>query len=229
METVYSICAAVGGTLIVLQFVMTLMGMGGDHDVDAGGHDFGGHDVGGNDLGQDVGGHDMDVHDAGGHDASADHSSEGHQAQGHHATNWLFGVISFRTLVAGAAFFGLTGLAMEQAGAEAPLSIVTALAGGGIAIFIVAWVMRSLSQLNVDGTVRIRQALGSTGTVYLPIPGGKVGMGKVHVSVGGRLMEYRAITSFADLPSGTKVVVVKVVGSDTVEVSPVESLEATRT
>jgi hypothetical protein len=43
MEIAYLICAVLGGTLLVCQFVMTLMGLGGD---DAGGDDAGGdHDV----------------------------------------------------------------------------------------------------------------------------------------------------------------------------------------
>ena len=44
METVYFGCAILGGTLLVCQFVMTLLGLGGDHDIshDAG-HDHG-HD-----------------------------------------------------------------------------------------------------------------------------------------------------------------------------------------
>lgn len=41
METLYTICAIVGGTLFLCQLVMMTLGLGGDHDVD--------HDVGGGD------------------------------------------------------------------------------------------------------------------------------------------------------------------------------------
>jgi hypothetical protein len=34
MATWFTLCAAVGGTLLVVQFVLTLTGLGGDHDLD---------------------------------------------------------------------------------------------------------------------------------------------------------------------------------------------------
>lgn len=47
MSTVFLYCAAIGGTLLVLQFLMLLFGVGGDADVDGGhGGHHGGHDQG---------------------------------------------------------------------------------------------------------------------------------------------------------------------------------------
>lgn len=51
MTTVFLYCAAIGGTVLVLQFVMMLFGVGGESD--AGGHV--GHDLGGHDFGSEVG------------------------------------------------------------------------------------------------------------------------------------------------------------------------------
>ena len=34
METVFLVCAAVGGTVLVLQFALGLLGLASDHDVD---------------------------------------------------------------------------------------------------------------------------------------------------------------------------------------------------
>jgi hypothetical protein len=218
METVYLICAVVGGTLIVCQFVLTLFGLGGDHDVDGGGDVHG--DVGGGDLHGDVGGHDAGHAGAGHHDAA-----HGHGTHGHPATNWIFGMLTFRTVVAGLAFFGLTGWAMLENGAVPGFAMLAAVIAGCLAIVIVGWVMRSLNKMNLDGTVRIQKAVGATATVYLSIPGGNEGTGKIHVNVQNQLKEYRAVTSQGALPTGTKVVVVRVIGSDTVEVSPVGSLE----
>lgn len=218
MDTVYWICAVVGGTVIVCQFVLTLMGIGGDHDVDGGGAD----------VHADFGGHDVGHHGLGGHDVAGHHNGTGthHEAQGHPATNWLFGLITFRTIIAGLAFFGLIGLALlNTPGVSETIAFLGALAAGALAVVVVGLVMRSLSRLNIDGTVRIQKAVGATGTVYLTIPGANGGTGKIHVSVQNQLKEYRAMTPHADLPTGTKVVVVKVIGSDTVEVTPAESLE----
>ncbi len=157
-----------------------------------------------------------------GHDDAA---GTHHEAAGHASTNWIFGVLTFRTIVAGLAFFGLTGMALQGVETNDTLRFLFSAGAGLVAIFIVSWIMRSLSRLNADGTLRIQKAVGAMGTVYLSIPGAKGGAGKVHVSVLGRLMEYRAITAHAGLPTGTKVIVVNVLGSDTVEVRPAESLE----
>jgi hypothetical protein len=203
MATAYMICAVVGGTILVCQFLLTLLGLGGEHGDMGGahGHDFGGHDIGDHDVGHDGTGGD-------------------HNAHGHPATTWLFGVLTLRTLVAGLAFFGLTGLALQNNTDTEPALILLAAGAAGItAIFIVHWVMRSLTRLNVDGTVRIQKAVGASGTVYLTVPGSKRGVGKVHVQVSDRLMEYKAVTAQEDLPTGVKVVVVNIIGSDTVEVS----------
>ena len=46
METFYTLCAVIGGTVLVCQFLLTLLGLGGGHD---GGGDHGfdaGHDGG---------------------------------------------------------------------------------------------------------------------------------------------------------------------------------------
>ncbi len=87
MIPLFVVCAAIGGTLLLCQLVLTLMGLGGDAfdlDVDS--------DVGA-DVDMDV---DMDV------DADAGES-------GHHGSSWIFGVISFRSVVAALTFFGLAG------------------------------------------------------------------------------------------------------------------------
>ena len=198
METVYMTCAAIGGTLIVCQFLVTLLGLGGHHDV--GGHDGGGHDFGG---------HDGSSHDAAGHH-DAEHSTE---------PNWFFTLLTFRTLSAAFAFFGLTGLACIRLEMEPIPGLVAALVAAALALVVVAWLMRLLTRLNVDGTIRIERALGSRGTVYLSVPGAKSGVGKVHVNVLNRTIEYNAVTSQEQLPTGAKIVVVNVVSADTVEIA----------
>jgi hypothetical protein len=196
METIFAVCAAVGGTLIVLQFLMTLFGLGGDHDVggDAG-HDFGGHDVAG--------------HDAAGH----------HEAGHGNESSWFFGIFTFKTLSAAFAFFGLTGMATGHWELEPAPRVALAVAAGLAALFFVAWIMGLLAKLNLDGTLRIERAVGSRGTVYLSIPGNKAGVGKVHVSLYNRMVEYKAVTAQEALPTGAKVVVVSIIGPDTVEVA----------
>jgi hypothetical protein len=195
METIYLICAAIGGTLIVCQLLLTMLGLGGHHDVGGGGHDFGGHDVGG-------------------HDASGHHDSD-HEAD----SNWFLSLITFRTLTAALAFFGLAGLASIRFDADPAIGLAIAVATGAGAFFAVGWLMKFMSRLNLDGTIRIDHAIGALGTVYLSIPGAKAGAGKVLVNQLNRSVEYKAITSQEPLPTGAKIVVVRIVNADTLEVA----------
>ncbi len=207
MYLVFMVCAILGGTILVCQFVLTIIGMGdhGDASLDVG--DAG--DVGG--IG-DVG-HVGDV----GHDVSVD----GHDAAGGHGSTWLFGVISFRTLVAASTFFGLAGLAAQSANLPLVAQLLIALVSGVAAMYGVHFLMRSLYKLSTDGTVRIDRAVGHTGTVYIPISANRKSAGKIQINLQNRLIEYEAITGAAEaLPTGAKVVVVAVVGENTLEVEP---------
>ena len=206
MDTVYLICAIAGGTMIVCQFLLTLLGLGGDHD--SGGH--GGFDGAGHDLAGGAG-HDT-VHDL-------SHDSE---------PSWFLSMLTIRTLSAALAFFGLAGSAATHHDMAPLETLGIALLAGAVAFFFVGWMLRLLTKLNVDGSARIERSVGSRGTVYLSIPGAKAGTGKVHVSLLNRTLEYKAITSKEEaLPTGAKVVVVSVVSADTVEVAPYSEAERT--
>jgi hypothetical protein len=193
MDTFFIVCAAIGGTLLVCQLLMGLLGLGGHHDFS------GGHDVGGD-------------HDTGHHEV-------GHE----HEDAWYVGLLTFRTLAAALTFFGLGGwLATTRPGMSDALSLAIAAAAAGGAMFLIAWLMRALARLQAEGTVRIDRAIGKTGTVYLPVPAQKAGVGKVHLNLQNRTVEYQAVTAQAQLPTGAKVVVVGVISADTVEVAPHE-------
>src|SRR5262249_11250074 len=158
-----------GGTLLVCQLLFSLLGIGHHHDLGGGGevdHDFGGHDVAhGTEVDHDLGGHE---HHGGSHAAE-------HEAQ----SSWLLRVLTFRSVVAALVFFGLSGRAADAADLHPVTSLVVALAAGTSALFLVAWMMRTLYRLRADGTVRIERAVGRSGTVYLSIPANKAGAGKV--------------------------------------------------
>jgi hypothetical protein len=194
MYTVFLFCAVVGGVIFVLQFVMALIGMGDD----------------GLDLADDVP-----------DDIPQDFGEVG-ETQGQvidHGSTWLFGVISFRTVVAALAFFGLAGLAGLESQQPPLVTGAVAIAAGLAAMYGVHGLMRVLYRLGHDGTVKIERSVGQRGTVYVPIPGGRSGTGKIQLQVQNRIMEYQAVTSNPDkLSTGAKVVVVSVVTPTTVEV-----------
>ena len=202
---VYSVSAVIGGTILFCQFLMTLLGMG--HDMPT-------------DMPDDVP-HDFHF----GHDSCTDH--EVTHDSGHHEAISFIRLLTFRTVVAALTFFGLAGLAGNSAALSGELTFILALAAGGAAMYGVHWLMQSLKKLRADGTVRIERAVGRAGTVYLRIPANRTGAGKIQVNVQNRTMEYEAMTPHGTLPVGAKVVVVNVLGPDTVEVEPVPELERT--
>jgi len=151
----------------------------------------------------------------------ADHDapSGAHSGDSDQQAAWFFNVLSFRSIVAAIAFFGLGGLAGLTGGVPLALSFTFALAAGAAALVAVAWIMRLMSGLQAEGTVYIDHAIGAQGKVYLTVPGNRAGAGKVQVNVRERTMEYLAMTANDALPTGAQVVVVDVVGPNTVEVA----------
>ncbi len=207
MTYLFLFFAVVGGTVLICQFVLTLVGLSGGHELP-------------DDLSADTGG----FHGGDMHDVSTDHAGEAghdHSHSGHdHLTSWLFGVISFRTLVAASTFFGLGGLAAEQGDLPLFPQLGIAIVCGMAAMYGVHWIMKLIGRLGEDGTVRIQRAIGQECTVYVPIPGGKARAGKVQLRLQNRLMEYAAVTGGAErLATGTKARVIAVAG-DVLEVAP---------
>jgi membrane protein implicated in regulation of membrane protease activity len=213
MENIYLVCAIAGGTLLAWQMLMSLVGLGGDHGFDTD------HEVGfDHEVGHEVG-----------HDTSHDAGHDPAHAAGHtHASALFVGLLTFRTVTAALLFFGLAGLAAHAHQPDEPaISLGIALAAGIGALLLVASMMKTLHRLKADGTARIDRAIGRPATVYLTVPARKQGAGKVTVKLQNRTMEYHAVTSQDELPTGASVVVVSVVGPGTLEVALAPSLERT--
>jgi hypothetical protein len=218
MTAIFIVCAAVGGTLLVWQLVMTLLGLShGGMDADLGGGDLSGADfadgLGGDFCPTDIAGaHDGDFHVGDVHAGDTSHAGT------HHGPSWLAGVISFRTMVAAVTFFGLGGL-MAQSAQAAPVNVMAvALAAGLAAMYGVYWLMRGLYQMQAEGNVRLVRAVGQSASVYLRIPGHNTGVGKVQINLQNRTMEYQARTDGDEIPTGAKVTVVGILDANTVAV-----------
>jgi len=211
MYWLFMICAAVGGTVFILQFVLAIIGAGTD-DLDFA------HDVP-HDIPHDVP-----------HDFTGDVAGEAGHATGHghvHGSTWLFGVISFRTVIAALTFFGLAGLASLSGSVSGPITLLIAICAGAAAMYGVHFLMQSLYQLRHDGTAQIHRTMGERGTVYVPIPPNNEGLGKIQIRTQGRIMEYAARTRGPNkLRTGTTVEVVEIVSPMTVEVEPVDAVDA---
>jgi hypothetical protein len=152
------------------------------------------------------------AHDVG----SIDHG--GDAGAGAHDGSWFFGVISLKALVAFAGLFGLTGLALMDAGWGPVPRALLSTAVGVAGMLLVAFLMRGLTRLTSSGTLDLRNALGASGSVYLRIPGRGQGVGKVTLEVQGRSMQLDAMTDGEALPTGARVQVVALAGDDAIKV-----------
>jgi len=161
---------------------------------------------------------DADADVDGGHgDVGADHDV--HDGDPGHG-NAFFGILSFKALCAFAGIFGLVGLAMIDRGAAVEARVAVACGSGIAGMFAVAWMMRGLSRLQASGTIRIENAVGRRGTVYLRVPGGQNGRGKVTIDIQGRSMEFEAVTEGDEIATGRMVTVVAVENDETLKVVP---------
>ncbi|MCL2710867.1 MAG: hypothetical protein FWE95_08295 [Planctomycetaceae bacterium] len=137
----------------------------------------------------------------------------------HASTADIFKVLSFRTLTAGIAFFGLGGLAGWTGTKSLPISFIIAIISGLISIYAVYYLYQAVGKMKEDGSLSEKTLVGCTGSVYVRIPPAKSGNGKVLVSQQGRTVEYEAITAGEELKSGIPIVVVGVISTTTVEVA----------
>ncbi len=135
----------------------------------------------------------------------------------------LFGglrIFTLRGIVAFLAIFGWGSLWLLRLGLHPLFALFLGVAMGVWAMVLVALVLRAALRLQSDGTLHIQNALGLSGTAYLPIPPGRTGAGKVTVLVQERLTEFSAVTDDPQaIPTGAEVLVVAISGRDTLIVT----------
>lgn len=131
----------------------------------------------------------------------------------------LRGIIAFLTV------FGWTGITIAELFSPA-IVIVISLVAGLAAMAVIAFMFFSMSKLQSNGNVRIGNAVGKTGTVYLKIPSERKATGKIQLVVQGRFVEMDAMTdSEHDLPSGREIVVEGIVAKTIVLVKEINSTD----
>jgi hypothetical protein len=199
VENVVIFCSVLGGTILVVQTLLAVIGFGFEGmDVDVGDTDMGDVDTGDADMGDGAVGH------------------------GHSFGYHMFKVISLRTMIAGVTFFGLAGWAtLTGTGGNQILAMIVAVLAGLVAIYTVYFLYRWINLMRYQGNVSSDKLVGATGSVYVRIPAQSTGAGKVLVSQQNRTMEYEAFSAGRELPTGTQITVLKVISPTTVEVGEV--------
>ena len=86
-------------------------------------------------------------------------------------------------------------------------------------MYIIAALMRGVMKLRNDGNIDNKNALGTSGKVYLAIPPSRSGEGKVNVLLQGSYVEREAVTDENEaIPTGAEIVVTGISGQTTLVV-----------
>lgn len=159
---------AISGTIIFGAFMaLTLIGIGGLHDSDAGPDG-----------------------------VVTEHADTGYAD---------FKLISIRSVLAFMTFFGWGGIILGKYGWPGFLG---AFASGFSMMFVTAGIMCVIFRLQHSGNVTPEEYIGRHGTVYIGMPEGRAGAGKVTVTIGGSTNEIAAVSDEA-LATGATVIVVE--------------------
>jgi hypothetical protein len=114
---------------------------------------------------------------------------------------------TIRTMVAFLAFFGWGGVLWGHNGWS---GFFAALASGSVMMCATAFLIFFLLRLQHSGNILPHEYIGHTGTVYLSIPAGRNGSGKVTVTMEGCTREISAVAD-ESIPTGAPVVVKDVI------------------
>lgn len=128
-------------------------------------------------------------------------------------------VFTVRGIIAFLVVFGWTGFMLDRANVSLWIIIPIAAIAGFIMMYILAILMKSIMKLRNDGNLDNRNALGTSGRVYLTVPASRNGEGKVNVLLQGSYVERDAVTDENEaIPTGTEIVVTGVSGQTTLVV-----------
>ena len=202
LERGFAFVAFPATALLLIQTVLTLLGLGHDADADM-------------DLTIDIDGDGVpDIPDI----SAADAASIGDQDAGVGAGLQLF---SLRGIIAFFAVGGWAGLAFLRSGMDRGLAVLLAVASGALAMVLTALILKSFLRLQYNGTLDVRNAVGLSGTVYLTIPPARSEAGKVTLLLQERLTQLDAVTDCeTPIKTGAEVIVVGISGKTTLIVQP---------
>ncbi len=207
LERLFAAVAIPATLLLLIQMVLTLIGLGGhDGDLDTDSPEGELPDLDGDGFADGI-----DLDGDGIPDISLDTDgpdADGDSAPGHNAGPGLR-LFTFRGIVAFLAVSGWAALAISRAGHPWLAAILVGLLLGAGAMVLMAVVMRLFLRLQTDGTVDLANAVGLHGEVYLPVPAERAGEGKVNVVIQDTMTECAAVTDEPrPLSTGEKVTVV---------------------
>ena len=195
-QSVFFVISASSTIILIIQTILALVGLSHNNDAETGESYI---SDGGTDVEADIGGSGIDIADSAGEaaDISADHDFSG-ETNTEHAHDQIdptgLRLFTVRSIMAFLMMGSWVGFLLSRAGANEFVSLLGAAVSGIVALVFMAKLMQLILGLQEDGTTKIKNALGQTGQVYIRIPGGEKGKGKVNVTVQEKLCEFDAVT-----------------------------------
>lgn len=130
-----------------------------------------------------------------------------------------FQFFTLRNFIAFFTIFGWTGIACLNSGLSSVMTVVLSVISGLVAMLIISLLFYFITKLAESGNSNIRNAIGKTGKVYIPVRANSSNTGKIQISFDNSLREINAITKDnEDLPTGTIIKVIDLVDESTVVV-----------
>lgn len=231
LQQIFYYIAIPSTVVMLIQTVLMILGLSGHGDIAGHGGPIDGgvgHDIPHDAMVTGHSGFGDGTHAIGGHDMVAGSGYDTHT--GHEAADAAdlvsFRLFTFQSVMAFLVVFGWTGIAMAaNASIPAFVSLLVALLAGAAALFLTAWLFFTVMKLQNDGNVKLTNAVGIDGEVYIPIPAGGQGQGKVSLLVQGRWVECDAITiGLEPLKTKQVVKVVGVQGGSVLVVEPIQKV-----
>jgi membrane protein implicated in regulation of membrane protease activity len=146
------------------------------------------------------------------HDDAIDAVGAGHDSDG---------IVSLKSITGFFLGFGLAGGMALDAGLSLIVAMLIACAAGAVVVGVMVAMYRAIRSMKSDGTMRVSDAVGAIGTVYITVPPQKAQGGQVVVNFSGRQETFAALSAAEHaIASGEKVRVISIVDTRTVMVEP---------
>ena len=122
-----------------------------------------------------------------------------------------FKILSLQSLSAFLMGFGWAGLGgLRGSGWDAGASVLVGVVGGVAMVWLLGWMLRVVYDLQASGNIPMAHVAGKEGEVYVTVPAGGGGHGRVRVVVDGRERFYPASSESGELERGARVRVERV-------------------
>jgi hypothetical protein len=133
-----------------------------------------------------------------------------------------FQFFTFKNLVAFFTIFSWAGISCMNAGYGKSVTLIVSILSGLAMMVVMASLIYYINKLVSSGTLKLENAIGNVGEVYLTIGANRSKIGKVHVNVQGALRELDALAdSNETLKTGTVVEVKDITGTGILIVQPI--------